>query len=69
MCIKLLGISLLSTLGFALWGVRRAASLAELTLEAGQVRRVAFVGAVSRWDADGNPRKPVSPRPRSTHPG
>lgn len=43
-------------------GVRPAYS-AKLTVELGKSgERVTFVGALNRWDEDGNPRRPVNPK-------
>src|SRR5690348_488599 len=61
MRIKLPGITLLSTLWLPCWSVGQPRA-AELAVELGKSEGVTFVGAVSRWDADGNPRKPVNPQ-------
>jgi hypothetical protein len=37
---------------------------AELIVELGDSAGVTLVGAMNRWDADGNPRKPVDPKAR-----
>jgi hypothetical protein len=45
-----------------LLGWWREASAGELTLDLGRSEGVTFVGAVCRWDDDGNPRKPIDPK-------
>jgi hypothetical protein len=55
-----LGIALpgcLSMLGARVWA-------ADLTLELETTRSVRLVGAMRRWDADGNPVRPVDPQAR-----
>ena len=37
---------------------------AKLTVELGDWRDVTAVGALNRWDADGNHRRPVDPKAR-----
>ncbi len=44
--------------GHAVW--RRQGG--DLTIEIRGGAKVKFVGAVDRWDQDGNPRKPVNPK-------
>lgn len=42
-----------------------ATSLAsDLTVDLGQSKGVSLVGAINRWDADGNQRRPVDPKAR-----
>lgn len=38
------------------------AEAAKLTVELGGARGVTLVGAINRWDRDGNPRRPVDPK-------
>jgi hypothetical protein len=45
-----------------LFGWQVAAFAGELTLDLGRTEGVTFVGALCRWDDDGNPRKPVDPK-------
>jgi hypothetical protein len=40
----------------------REASAGDLILHLGRSEAVTFVGAINRWDDEGNPRKPVDPK-------
>lgn len=42
--------------------VVRGAAAAQVTVELGYGRDVTLVGAIERWDADGNARRPVDPK-------
>jgi hypothetical protein len=46
----------------ALWGGGVPVRAAELTVDLGKSEGVTFVGALARWDADGNPLSPVNPK-------
>jgi len=53
----------LSGIAFGVVGLNQVVLLAgELVVDLGQAEGVTFVGALSRWDADGNPRTPVNPK-------
>ena len=46
--------------------VAAGAAAASLTVELGKAQGVTFVGAIQRWDQDGNHRRLPTPRRRST---
>jgi hypothetical protein len=51
-----------AALVFWLAGLPRPAAAGTLTVELGKSEGVTFVGAVERWDRQGNPRRPVDPK-------
>jgi hypothetical protein len=55
---KLLSVMVCCVLGWP----PAVASAGELVVDLGQSEGVTFVGALCRWDADGNPRAPVNPK-------
>jgi hypothetical protein len=54
--------TLLVANGWASIAMPPTAVAARLTLRLGSAKPVVQVGAFNRWDADGNPRKPVDPK-------
>ncbi len=45
-----------------------AARAAKVTVDLGNARRVTLVGAINRWDLDGNSRRPVDPKAKINAP-
>jgi hypothetical protein len=52
----------LSVTCFSLLWFARGAEAATLTVDLGNMKEVTFVGALDRWDVDGNHRTPVNPK-------
>ncbi len=53
---------LFGTIAALFLGGQAGAAAGELILDLGKSKGVTFVGAVCRWDADGNAHKPVDPK-------
>ena len=54
-------LTLVVMLALPVW-VPRGAVGARVTVELGRAEKVTFVGAINRWDEDGNPRRPPDPK-------
>ncbi len=55
-------LKIIASVGLAWLVLLGAAEAAKVTVDLGTAQGITLVGAINRWDQDGNPRRPVDPK-------